>query len=191
MYTKDLIKLLQLLEVSQQSGLLVIGREGESWQAFVLLQAGHVLACQIDDLRQGRGVICGARALGWLGQRGALEWRLEKQAVQQEVLLSASFLQPDSQREEPSPSTEAKLWGGAHRQISSPHSPSSLPRVPYRIGTTVGGSGLRSREARQIFALVDGKRTPEDIARLLHKSLHEIVPVLREMERLGLIRYEH
>jgi predicted transcriptional regulator len=58
-------------------------------------------------------------------------------------------------------------------------------RVPQRLFRSVDQSC--SREARCVFALIDGKRTIETIASLLGKRAEEIQPILHQLVSQGLI----
>jgi predicted transcriptional regulator len=51
----------------------------------------------------------------------------------------------------------------------------------------VPSNAFASREHRQVFALVDGQRTIEEIAHLLHRPSDVIVGVLQELRAAGFI----
>jgi len=82
-YTKDLARLLQLLSVSGQSGLLRLeplepDRERESWHAHLILAEGEVITCHVLSKVDGHELASGSAALESLKGLGALSWSLEE-----------------------------------------------------------------------------------------------------------------
>lgn len=162
MYTKDFASLLQLLGLSQQSGTLIVLRQGEAWQASVQLQKGRPLSCVIISLADGRLLMSGAQAIDWLARRGELQWHL---AAEEQMEAAA-----------PAP-------GPGQRLTSPPFSaqePGLSHLVPCRLSQSPPLSSW-SREERLIFALVDGSRTVTEIAHLLRRSPDQIMPLLLSM----------
>ena len=83
MYTKDLASLLQLLNVSGQSGILhlePLGSVGanEAWHAQLVLTAGEIISCDVLSKIDGRLLHGGPEALQRLTGMGALSWNLEE-----------------------------------------------------------------------------------------------------------------
>lgn len=63
-----------------------------------------------------------------------------------------------------------------------------------RLGRPVIPSGaipLRPRALRALWAITQGARTGDDIARMVGRNKSAIVPALDELEDLGLIAAEH
>jgi hypothetical protein len=66
---------------------------------------------------------------------------------------------------------------------------SQLRSIPQRTpkGQAVPANAFASREHRQVFTLVDGQRTIEEIAYLLHRPPDAIIHVLQELRGAGFI----
>ncbi len=84
MYTKDLASLLQLLSVSEQSGVLHLEPlgpvgTGEAWHAKLILAAGEIISCEVLSKRDGRVLLGGPEAIQRLTNMGALSWNLEEE----------------------------------------------------------------------------------------------------------------
>jgi len=89
------------------------------------------------------------------------------------------------------------LWGGVSQQQTDPFQtpiPSpSMQRIPQRRSMN-NEQSLRqlqqqrlSRLHRQVFLLVDNRRTPQELGRLTSRRLDEIYVLLTDLERAGLI----
>ncbi|GCE05117.1 DUF4388 domain-containing protein [Dictyobacter aurantiacus] len=89
------------------------------------------------------------------------------------------------------------LWGGVSQQQTDPYqipvSSTSMQRVPQRRSNN-NEQNLRqleqhrlSRVHRQVFLLVDNRRTPQELGRLTSRRLDEIYVLLSDLERAGLI----
>jgi hypothetical protein len=78
MRTKEFGSLLQLLQLSQQSGLLWVSCSGEAWQARLQLQEGIPKSCHIVQRPDMKVLMSGQSAIEWLSHRGELEWSLEE-----------------------------------------------------------------------------------------------------------------
>jgi hypothetical protein len=182
-YTKDFASLLQLLDISQQSGTLFVEREGEAWQARLQLREGELLSCFIVGVPDGHLLLSGTQAVDWLSRRGELQWRLEE-------------LQklPESSSDVPSRPSPGLPQGTRQQGLQPPYpSMPSAPRasrlIPRRIGQPAN-IFLWSRDTRHVFALIDGVRSLEEIAALLRKSPEEVFPLFRELAASGFIRIE-
>jgi hypothetical protein len=181
-YTKDIAFLLRLLGSSKQSGVLLVeapGPDTSPWLGQFQLDKGRVLSCLVIDKTSGRVGLRDEEALQWLATRGKLEWRLQEE----ETLPPAPTprLLPtgeDTQREE----THA-----AKPPLAPPKN--LLGAIPQRAmaETVASTSLLTSREHRQVYALVDGQRTIEEIAYLLHRPAEFIISILQELQARGLI----
>jgi hypothetical protein len=178
MYTKDFASLLHLLSLSQQSGTLIVLRQGEAWQASLQLQKGRPLSCIIISLVDGRLLMSGAQAVDWLASRGELQWYLT--AGEQ---TGAAGL---------TPTTTAPTAGPGQRS-APPSSPSQGMRPSYLVPRRLLQSpplSSWSREERLLFALIDGSRTVSEIAHLLRRSPEQIMPLLLSLIQRGAIALE-
>jgi hypothetical protein len=172
MRTKDFGSLLQLLQLSQQSGLLLVTSSEEAWQARLQLQEGIPKSCHIMLLPNMAVVMSGQKAIEWLAHRGELEWFLEELADPPEK--KPVFSTPDVKRSERQPLSDAATSSSVFSM-----------RVPYRLTHAIDQSW--SREVKRAFALIDGKRTVETIAALLGKRVEEMRPILHQLVSKGLI----
>ena len=181
-YTKDITFLLRLLWTSKQSGRLFVEGPGPNespWQGQLQLDEGVVTACLIRSKTDGQVVLSNDAALRWLTSQGKLVWRLEEDAQPPDPLLPALPSHEEAKREQRH--DEDMLPSSAWRN--------QLESIPQRTqkGKAVPVNAFASREHRQVLALVDGRRTIEEIAHLLHKPPDFIVHVLQELQAAGFI----
>lgn len=182
MNTKDLSFLLQLLRTSKQSGLLFVvppGPHEPSWEGQFRLDKGEVIACLVSNKVDGRVVLNNDEALRWLTNQGKLEWRLEDEASSSDPsrpLLPA----PGEARSEQRHDVEVLPPAGEKNQLRG------IPRHTQK-GRNLPLSAFSSRDHRQVFTLVDGRRTIGEIASLLHRPPDVVMRVLQELQAAGLI----
>ena len=183
MYTKDITFLLRLLGSSKQSGVLLVeapGPDESPWQGQFQLENGLVRSCVLLDKANGRVVLRDEEALQWLTARGKLEWHMEEEDVPPPT--PPPRLLP--------PGNEPGRADG-YAAETPPPAPGSkqLRMVPQRalIGNVVSAEVFASREHRQVFALIDGQRTVEEIAQLLHRPAEFIISILQDLQARGLI----
>ncbi len=176
MRTKDLDSLLQLLHVSGRSGILTVEppglSEGEIWQGEFFLTQGNISSCVVRRKRDGRTLLQGVEALRWLTAQGRLDWWMEEQAISagsSGSSMSNSGLPLPVQRVTP---------------VAPPSA--SVPRRTS-LGFQKSMSEGWSREHYHVFALVDGKRKSEEIAKMLGRSPEVIGRVLQDLFAAGLI----
>lgn len=181
MYTKDITFLLRLLGASKQSGILLVEAPGPAaspWQGRFQLDKGAVLSCQILNKADGRVVLRNDEALRWLTSQGRLSWRLEENAQRSDPFPPALPPPGETTREE---QHEEEFPSALRRnQLSS---------IPQRTskGKFLSVNAFASREHRQVFALIDGQRTVEEIVSLLHKPPEAIFRILQELQAAGFI----
>lgn len=180
MYTHDLHGLFGLLSGSDQSGTLILQPDTDTpaWQARFRLVQGQPVTCLVAAAHTTPIEMDPAQALAALSTQGELHWHLEQ----------------------PSPE---------HGRHQEQHAPEATPRttLPAHVPTgRVGGVPSEwyptdrpcrmktahhlaawQRLPRSIFALVDDARTVQEIARMLHKSLEDLQPVLQDLYRSGWI----
>ena len=182
MYTKDITFLLRLLGSSKQSGVLVVeapGPDESPWQAQFQLDNGIVRSCVLLDKANGRVVLRDEEALQWITARGRLEWHMEEAEPPPNPL--PRLLPPGNE-----PGREDVY---AAEELPPTLGSKQLRMIPQRAltGNIVSGDVFVSREHRQVFALVDGQRTIEEIAQLLHRPSDFIIGVLQDLQARGLI----
>jgi predicted transcriptional regulator len=172
MRTKDFGSLLQLLQLSQQNGLLLVMSSEGDWQARLQLQGGMPKSCYIALLPSMMVVMSGQKAIEWLSHRGELEWFLEESSSPPEK--NTAVLKAHDMRSDQRHLTNTETFSSAFAK-----------RVPHRLSHAIDQNW--SREARRVFALIDGKRTIETIAELLRKRPEEMRPILQQLVSKGII----
>lgn len=188
MYTENLPHVLNLLEVSAQSGTLsltpALDREDSSWQATCLLQEGEISDLKIRRTSDGIILLGGPAALEWLTQQKGVYWQLK------ELPPDALPAQPTRPIEE-----EVTLKTPASHPYALRHAPAlgpqGIPRRTFlgeRLGTQGVPSHMWSREHRTVFLLIDGTRTKTEIQRLLTPSFDTLIDlILSDLKSAGLI----
>jgi len=187
-YTKDLTFLLRLLHTSKQSGTLFVealdqGRSnGLGWQGQFQLENGIVKSCLVRNKADGQVLHHNEEAVHWLTLQGKLEWHMEEHAQSTDALLPVL---PQSKE-----ASRGQLQDEAAEDLQPPLAwEKQLKEIPRRTfsGNNAPVSSFASREQRQVFALVDGRRTIEGIVHLLHKPPDVVVRILHELQLKGLI----
>ena len=167
MSTEDVGKVLTLLRVSGQSGVLTLAptahTEQATWLATCVLREGNLLSCQVTRRSDG-AQFTGSQALAWLSQQPQIFWDLHPSVV----------VQPGEGR------ADAPLPGVCMPRLNG-------REVPQR--TALGESmsvRMMAREQRVVFVLLDGHRSKADLRRLL-PTRQDLDQVLEELFRQGLI----
>jgi hypothetical protein len=163
MYTSDLTSLLGMLKETRANG--VISSEGtgpgELWQAQLTLFEGQVTTCHVQTSVHGQSLFTDGAAIRWLASLGNLTWKPVASTPQQ---ASLSVLH-DSQ---------AVLFQASE--------------VPRRLAQVEQGAiHSWSRKQRQVFALVDGRRSAERIAVILRQPLNVVEDILHDLQSRGVI----
>jgi len=165
-YTENLPHLLNLLEISGQSGTLscspLANTEEASWLAFCFLHEGKVDEIKILQVADGSIFLEGRMALEWLKAQGGMYWQLK------ETLPDALPMRP------PNPIKQ------------------DIPLQRTFRGTRLGVQGmpfhLWSREHRTVFLLIDGTRSRTEILRVLSTYPPKNVDlILADLRSAGLI----
>jgi hypothetical protein len=187
-YTKDLTFLLRLLQTSRQSGTLFVesygpnGSDEAIWQGQFQLANGVVISCLVRNKTDRQVLFIGEEAVLWLTRQGKLEWRMEEGTQTRDVMLPSHPRQEEDRREQP-----------RSEVMESVQSPlvwsKQLRSVPLRTvrGNAAPVGAFASREQLQVFALVDGRRTIEEIVRLLHKQPDAVIRILQDLQAIGFI----
>jgi hypothetical protein len=189
-YTKDLTFLLRLLQTSRQSGTLFVesygpnGSDEAIWQGQFQLVNGAVTSCLVCNKADRQVLFVGEEAVLWLTRQGKLEWRMEEGGVQTKDGMSSSYPRYEEDRKEQAHSESVE------EAVQSPLVRSKqLKGVPLRTvrGNAASVGAFVSREQLQVFALVDGQRTIEEIVRLLHKQPDVVIRILQDLQAIGFI----
>jgi len=196
-YTKDLTFLLRLLQSSKQSGILFVeapeqdGANDSSWQGQFQLENGVVKFCKVLDTRKGSVLFINDEAINWLISQGRLKWRIVEEDIQPLIKMLPASSMPSN----PTPSTIQPYERIQVDRQSTDSMQASLlwekRRREVFQRTLRGNSALvnafPSRDHRQVFALVDGRRNIEEIVQLLHKPPDVILRLLQELYMAGFI----
>ena len=144
MYTKDLASLLQLLSVSEQSGVLHLESPGpvgagEAWQAKLVLAAGKIISCEVLSKRDGHLLLGGPEAIQRLANIGALSWSLEEEPEMTTYPRLPIPPAAGSSPQEPPGTVDLPSHPGPNI-VSGPGPSPAQPHVPYLAATEpVGG----------------------------------------------------
>lgn len=210
MYTKNLEHLLRLLQVSRQSGLLIVeppDQERVLWQGQFWLVEGTIRRCQIYQKSDMQVVLSNDDAIRWLIAQGRLSWRMEEGEQVPPTFLPA-LPQPKGSTKERSEmvlglqetiSSEAQeilssgpreIVSSGPREALSSGSEERTVWIPQRTakGAQTIAQSLGSFEHIQVFTLVNGHNTVEGIARLVRKPPENIARILYDLRSAGLIR---
>lgn len=167
MYGNDLHEILRMLQGTQQPW--VVHLEGSAteedgsklpWQAELFFVEGRVTTCHVSRRVDGHLLLKDQEALRWLVSLQRFAWSLEP------------FTPP-----------QASAPGVSDTQTLL------LQQVPQRIlQAEPGVMHACSRKQRQVFGLVDGSRTIEQIATILHQPSETVGEILTELQALGVIQ---
>jgi hypothetical protein len=200
------------MQTSRQSGDLIVEPHTQSeipWQGLFRLVDGQITFCQVWGKMDNRILLRGNDAIRWLvsGERGKLQWSVEESSPLSEIFHPVLPTGNDSERKEQSSMNRTNPYPIVQNNPSM-HDMSLLPQKDVQAsgsssreqgmqpglvlkrteaGNKAPGFVLSSRDLRQVFALVDGRRTVEEIVRLLHKSPASVVHLLNELKAAGLL----
>jgi hypothetical protein len=167
--TNRFADVVQSLQYIRKSGVLTVEREGPgdfSELGTIVFQDGRIVDAVIGSLR---GADAFKKLIGWTTCRFIFE--------------------PTS-----SPQSNGNMMT---RDRDSGPSTALTPAVPVNVPTRVQSFqgpvpdfqrlGL-TRLHRQLFLLVDGRRTLQELARLIGRSPQDVFVLLTDLQRVGLIR---
>jgi len=168
MHTSTFTELVQMLKETQKNCVVNIETEEtgseKPWQAQLSFVDGIVTVCHVWYKADGRGLLTDGEAVRWLTNLPSLRWTLKKPAPKQALLQARN-------------GSQAVL-------SSSPQVPQRFRQVEQRMIPSL------SRKQRQVFALVNGTRSAERIAAILHQPAEVVVKVLHDLAAMGVITPE-
>ncbi len=186
----------------------------EPWRAQLVLTAGEIISCDVLSKIDGRVLLGGSEALQRLTGMGALSWNLEEgtgaapslrqssrpvagspQELSRNVGLSSDPRPNIESGPGPSPAQPNRPDLAATGPVGGPVPPAFAqgrpPGVPIPRHTVRGEHAVVDsswpREHRLVLALVDGHRTADEIAALIHKAPDAVAQVLSDLESMGFI----
>jgi hypothetical protein len=158
----ETMKILPEIVMLQAHLPLLPGVSKEPCLAQIILGQGHVSSCKITTTKTGAVLLQQQEAYHALERCGDLEWSV----------LPAPFLSPSASQKAALPRI------GASGQY-----PSKVPSLSVKALTPEILASLSS-PYRRVLALVDGKRSIEEIARLLNKTPQEVQQMLTTLPHL-------
>ena len=213
MSTNDFASLLWILDMSRQNGVVHVElpeaqrtKKGEPWRARLYLVEGYVVACHVHSQVDGRRLVSDGEAMRWLASWGQRElvWSLEvftlHQTTPHPVLLPAPAgllppprpVAPPQRASQPADLPLPARYGSSprHSAPSAGHlAPASQVPPPQRsVQAEQGMISSWPRKHRQIFALVDGKRSVGQIAAMLKLPREVVEEIVNDLQSLGVIR---
>lgn len=213
MNTNDFASLLWILEMSRQNGVVHVvppkakrTEKGEPWRARLYLVEGNVVECHVYSQLDGRRVLSHSEAMRWLARWGQRElaWSLEVFTLNQAA--AYPILRPAPAGLLPPPRLVAPSQPAS--RLANLPLPARYGYPPHRIAPPAGVLPLASqvpppqrivqaeqgvinswpRKHRQVFALVDGKRSVGQIATMLKQPSAVVEEIVNELQSLGVIR---
>lgn len=181
MNVNDLTSLLWILKMSRQSGIVLIELLGRKetetsvpWQACLQLIVGKAVSCRIYSKIDGRVLFPDEEAMHWL-----IRWEKREfawMALTPEQARALLLLHQPSQ---------VALLPPPKRQEGNIIPPGRGTAIPQPLTLA-----MRSwpRNHRRVFALIDGKRSVEQIATLLKLSPKSIEAILKDLSTMGFLQ---
>ena len=168
MYSSNLNEILHILNGMQHHWVVRLevpateeADVGTPWQAELFFVEGKVITCHVSSRVDGRLLFMDQEALRWLARLQHFAWKLE-----------------------PFTSSQASA-----PVVSDSQAAPLLQQVPRRIlQAEQGVMNAWSRKQRQVFALVDGSRTIEQIATILHQPSGVVEEILNDLQALEVIQ---
>lgn len=197
--TDRLVGVIQSIQMAQDNGVLTVRRgEGST------LEEGSIVFIngQIKQTIVGRRG--GSVALDWLSTWGSCRYIFapfnERQTLNALPPAGADTTRPITRDLQSSiPAMPAKEQSGPLPPVSGsswerrppPPSPASIifyPTQPLAAALRAIEQNRLSRSHRQLFLLINGQRTAQELARLAAKNEQDLQALLRDLERIGVIR---
>ncbi len=194
--TDQFINVLQVIQLGRKTGRLFVER-GEGMQreeGEILFDCGHAVNAY-------SGQLTGEAALTRLKTWGVCRFVFmntimeRKTAPLPEIRSSPSttidhFLLQDTN---PRPSAPGSYQSGEWSAMTGPIPPTTAAGGPYRLYHTEEGVQIimqanMSRLHRHLFLLLDGQRTPTELARLLGRRSEDVQQLLLDLEWIGVIQ---
>ncbi|HKV58205.1 MAG TPA: hypothetical protein VJO32_07980 [Ktedonobacteraceae bacterium] len=202
MATDRLVSVIQSIQMAQWDGVLTV-RRGEG----TTLEEGSIVFVNGQVKQTTAGRRSGANALNWLSTWGQCRYGFASSDMRQTQPLntvratSGNGTRPITRDlETPIPSLPAEIVvepllpvsvsGWERRPPSLPSQEAIIFRPTQPLEVVLRGieRNRLSRSHRQLFLLIDGKRSAQELARLAGKNQQELQALLRDLERIGVIQ---
>ena len=196
--TDRLIGVIQSIQMAQENGVLIVRRgEGST------LEVGRMVFVngQIKEMTTGRR--SGVAALNWLSTwsqcrytftssngKQAKPLNLESAPAATNGRLFAGDLNSNrgQRRSELPLPVSASNWERRPPPAPSPASMIFYPTLPLASALRSIEQSNLSRTHRQLFLLIDGQRSVQELARLAARNEQDIQVFLRDLQRIGIIQ---
>ena len=212
----NILQLMQTSRQSGDLTVEPLEQDGIPWQGYFRLVDGQITKCKIINKTNGQTVLRGEEALRWAtnARNGKLAWSLEEDVQSSD--LSLPLLPPprgntigEERQDQNRPDTDTyrtiRNTSGSLSPITPPkqnnnNPPSNPPpsvirrepapgAIPKRTkpGMFTPGNTLTSRDHRQVFSLIDGRKSIEEIADLLHKPSGFVARIVMDLKTMNLV----
>ena len=200
--TDRLVSVIQSIQMAQGNGVLTV-RRGEGGT----LEAGSIVFVNGQVRQTIAGRRNGANALNWLSTWGQCRYSFASTDVRQtqplnvvpstnenaahpttrdlKTLIPSS---PADRQSEPLQSVSGSTW---ERRPPPPPAQTAItfyPIQPLEAALRSISLNRLSRSHRQLFLLIDGQRSAQELARLAGKNEQDLRALLHDLERIGVIR---
>jgi len=206
MTTARLVQIISSVQRGRGSGVLTAWR-GEG----ILLEEGSIVFVNGQVAQASAGRRRGSEALNWLSTWESCRFsflpvggkaQLNQSPLSKQDITTGPLAPGPPSRSSlpqtplPAPNTEQKaprVTGARERSEGKrpaeiPASAAPYPTLQFEVALRLIEQHGLSRVHRQLIYLIDGRRTIADLARLMRKGESEIFELLRDLERVRVIR---
>lgn len=179
-HTHELASVIQVLQLGRKSGLLIAQRgEGTGWQeGKISFVKGHVIQAHC-------GVLEGQEALTALHAWGSCRFFFLPDGVER---VTGPLPAVQVQTHAPEATQAHPVWRGEEMNTDSlpaPAAPRRAPQAEQKL-SALERHGL-TRQHRHLLLLIDGQRSPVELARLMGRSVDDIYTMLHDLAVFGLV----
>ena len=178
--TDRLANVIQVIQLGRKTGTLTAEREGNNGleQGIILFVNGQVARASAQHLE-------GTAAFQWLNTWSACRFTFAPSTSPATTVKLPAVPQdsiPDHASSGNAPGLRDSS-GWARSEVRIPFQHRALDEALWSIE-----QAHLSRAHRRLYLLIDGHRSPTELARLMGRSQHEIDALLHDLERAGVIR---
>ena len=196
MYIVKLTQLLRAFYISEQNGIVHLEplhtTVEEPWTAYLHMHHGEVASCFVHNRNDGRILLESTKALQWLDTKEGFVWTLDA-PVPQVSQMSSALLHTASNAKDTELNSPNMLYhaeANQYRQTPLPVqqvAPEWIEAmIPQRVQENIPVTW--PRVYTRIFALIDGQRSGEQIAALLHISPERVHLILRDLQAKRVVK---
>ena len=199
MYIVKLTQLLRAFHISEQNGIvhleLLHTPVEEPWTAYLHMSHGEVASCSIHSKNDGHILLQNTKALQWLDMKEGFVWTLggtptpipQLSPTLPPPISSQEVAEPDSSNVPYRPESRRPTQTSFPvRQVPLEPKEAPVSWMPQRVQENI--PVMWPRTYIRIFALIDGQRTSEQIAELLHISPERVLLTLRDLQAKRVVK---